>query len=542
MKFNNYKLNRVGVIEGLQLKKSIVMKNILVLTLILTMALSLTSCEDWLTVKPESDLVLDDFWKNESQVNQMLAACYRSMLEDDFVNRVMVWGELRSDNVLSSSDTPESMYRLINLDFNSKNGWASWTPMYRTINYCNNWLYFAPGVIDLDPNYTRAKYLEARAEVLSVRALSYFYLVRAFREVPWIDTPSIDDAQDYNVKKAKEDDILDNITADLQEALQYVNPQYDIEEYNKGRVTPNMINALLADISLWRNDYNATVNYCNKVLDDNNLELVAGEDLLTRVFYLGNSRESIFELNYSLSNIQNNTAFDFLLGAQKLPFWRFPITLNQTGGPFHYEEQSGIVEGGDTDTRKYDFLMKSDEETIYPFKYVGLRMTDDNAEKVTISDYTTVLTDYNFIVYRLADIILMKAEALAEMGNRDQEAMELVNQTFLRSNYTGEVDSLSLTVYTGKVKDLVLRERHREFMWEGKRWFDLVRMARRDDNTSGLVNFVMKKFGGSGSNLEAKMSVIDALFMPIHYDELVANPALVQNPFYLTNTGGSSGN
>nr|WP_321412364.1 RagB/SusD family nutrient uptake outer membrane protein [uncultured Carboxylicivirga sp.] len=504
-------------------------------------SVSFTSCVDWLDVRPESDQVLEDYWQNESQVNQVLAACYRSMLEDDFLARVMVWGELRSDNVVSGSDTPDDMFRMINVDITTSNGYVGWTPMYRTINYCNNWLYFSPDVMDLDPNFTKAKYQMARAEVLTIRALSYFYLVRTYKEVPWISTPSIDDSQDYNIAKSSEDAVLDSISSDLRESLNYITDEYDVEDYNKGRVTKNLINSLLADISLWRNDYQAAVNYCDAVLADKTLYLEEREDVLDNVFYLGNSTESIFELQYMSSGITNNIVRDYLgYYGRELGYWKYPFNMTQKGGPFNYEASAGVIEGED-DIRKTDYIQQIDDETFYPFKYVGLKYESTSSDGSSYG-YSYRIDWSNWVVYRLSDIILMKAEALYEIGNNDQGVIDLVNETFLRSNPITQ-DSLRLSNYQGvDLRNLVLRERQRELMWEGKRWFDLMRLARREDSPSTLVNYVLKKFGGSGDNVEAKMSVMDALYLPIHIDEIKANSALEQNPFYQVNSSSSTGN
>ncbi len=80
-----------------------------------------------------------------------------------------------------------------------------------------------------------------------------------------------------------------------------------------------------------------------------------------------------------------------------------------------------------------------------------------------------------------------------------------------------------------------MRERQRELMFEGKRWFDLMRMARRVDSPAPLLSYVTKKFTGGSSGESNKMSVMEALYLPVHSDELKANSALEQNEFYKVN-------
>ena len=57
------------------------------------------SCESWFDIRPKSETVFEDFWKDENDVLSMVGSCYRGMNETGFIERAIVWGELRSDNV-----------------------------------------------------------------------------------------------------------------------------------------------------------------------------------------------------------------------------------------------------------------------------------------------------------------------------------------------------------------------------------------------------------------------------------------------------------
>ena len=70
--------------------------------LIVMMALlggTFASCESWFDIRPKSETVFEDFWKDENDVLSMVGSCYRGMNETGFIERAIVWGELRSDNV-----------------------------------------------------------------------------------------------------------------------------------------------------------------------------------------------------------------------------------------------------------------------------------------------------------------------------------------------------------------------------------------------------------------------------------------------------------
>lgn len=276
-------------------------------TKILLIAISLLliySCDDWLDVQPESEVVLEDFWQSESHVNQMLATCYKSLTEGDAISRMLVWGELRSDNVTYGTDVPDHMYKIINIDITPTNDYCKWGAFYTTINYCNIFLHYAPDVVSLDPNFTESDLLQLEAEVLTLRSLAYFYLIRSFKRIPWVDQPSIDDSQDYMVADTTEEYILSNILSDLNFALSNTLDDFDEPDYNKGRITKNAVRALLADIYLWQGDYNNCINACDQILEDDiqSLELVNGESVIDKVFFDGNSTESIFELQYDTQN------------------------------------------------------------------------------------------------------------------------------------------------------------------------------------------------------------------------------------------------
>ena len=154
-----------------------------------------SGCSGWLDVKPESEIVLDDFWQNESQVNQVLSACYRSITEGDVMSRMLVWGELRSDNVTYGRNMPTDMNKMLNVDISADNGYCHWGSFYTVINNCNNFLHYAPGVVELDANFTESKLHSMEAEVLTLRALMYFYLVRTFGKVPWIGSEFLKSAK-----------------------------------------------------------------------------------------------------------------------------------------------------------------------------------------------------------------------------------------------------------------------------------------------------------------------------------------------------------
>jgi starch-binding outer membrane protein, SusD/RagB family len=513
-------------------------KIFIVAALLLTGA---SSCTNWLEVLPENQMILEQYWKTESDAQGVLSACYRGLIENDVTYRMLIWGEMRSDNVIKAANNDEYINKILGQEITPTNANCSWGAFYSVINNCNTFLRYAPDVVNEDANFTPAKLHAMEAEVLTIRALAYFYLVRAFKDVPFITTPSIDDSQNYLVAKSPEKVILDSITQDLLVAAQYAKTSFTTLNYTKGRITKNAVYALLADIYLWDQKYDECIGMCNKVMSDNTLKLVGAESVIKDVFYEGKSTETIFELQFN-DKVQINYATRNLYGwsGNDKGGISFPTNLapGKQYSPFKYSLGNGVYEG-EKDTRAKDFFKTDATTGVYNiFKYAGLSRTENATSN--ISTYTYRSNTSNWIIYRLSDVILMKAEALLQKtGDTDFEnVVALVNKTYKRSN--PDADTLSAAKYSGfsDVESLVLRERQRELMFEGKRWFDLVRLARRANSTAPLISYVAKTT--TGNEALGRMSVMNALYWPIHKDELNANTLLEQNPFYNTVTTSTS--
>lgn len=517
--------------------KTMKTKQLLIPMLAFALAGMTTSCEDWLEIKPENKIILEEFWQTESQVESVLMACYRGLIERDVIARMIVWGELRSDNMVAGSSIKYDMGQILVGNIISTNSYCSWDKFYAVINYCNTLLYYAPQVLERDANFTQNDLNRITSEALAIRSLCYFYLVRAFNEVPWVEEASITDNQLYQVPKSPDHVVLGHIVDDLLRAKQYIVKDFGSKVKNKGFMTLNAVNALLADVYLWMERYDDCVKACDEVLADSKLTLVPSESFFTQVFYQGNSSESIFELQFDQRVQRNETVIDYYGDINDpLGDLAFPVPLAYDAvedikgefSPFNKKITNTATESAQ-DLRS-TWFMRPYSGMYFIFKYAGIRV-----EEITTThklDYRYRSTTPNWIIYRLPDVLLMKAEALVQLGGQDnlQEALTLVNTTYLRSNPTA--DSLRLESYPNQsdMANLVLRERQRELLFEGKRWFDLVRMARRDKSVSMLNDYVEKKASGSNAILGAP--VMDAMYMPISKTELMSNPNLTQNPYY----------
>ncbi|WP_163264669.1 RagB/SusD family nutrient uptake outer membrane protein [Dysgonomonas sp. 216] len=522
------------------------MKNIKYYLLILVCVITGVSCNDYLDVRPENEMLLDDFWQKESDVEAVVMACYRGMQEDAFMQRVILWGELRSDNMIPNSSSNDE-WQIHNMNILPSNSLSSWESFYQVINYCNTVLNYAPAVVGRDANFTENDLRAKEAEVKAIRSLCYFYLMRTFRDVPFVGNATVDDGQNFVVPQISPDSLLNIITNDLLFAEEWTLSVFPTTRSTKGRMTKDAVRALLADIYLWKGEYNKCIEYCDKLINAVVSESLGGalvevpkydlnttESFASAIFYRGNSTESIFELQFYSDKFNENI--------KKLYGY-----LDKAGAIFAnpvYADPSTENTFMKTDGRKMNSIVldeaKSGEFAI--FKYRGTVDKFTSGSKDTYSYSFSTTEEANWIFYRITDVMLMKAEALGQLNRSEEdlrEMLRIVNTTYMRANdLASKDDTLSFDDYgnVDALNKLVLLERQRELMFEGKRWFDLVRLSEREGNTETLSDHVISKYTSNQNTIITKLSVLNSLYLPIHRDELLVNKLLKQNPYYLSSS------
>lgn len=519
-------------------------KQIYRLGMLAIVALAATSCNSWFDVRPQSETVQEEFWKDENDVKSVVGACYRQMNEPAFMERLIVWGEVRSDNVLKGMSPSTDLTYILNLALNASNSFTSWNDFYKAINYCNSVIAYAPDVRNYDPNFTEGQLKAYIAEVKGIRALCYFTLVRAFRDVPFITTPTVGDGQSFNVAQSSPDDVIKFLIEDLQGVEASAVVGYDEPSYNKGRITQKAIRALIADMYLWQNDYQNCIKYCDKILDNATTQGLALEPSAVynkNVFITGNSKESIFELQFQSGNINNYVVYEMYekTGTNVVSGARSGYNTYQLSS---YDFKNKTTLFGPTDLRMKNAYFPLSNGAFFPImKYISAR-TENTTGTVTENDYGITVGTPNWIFYRLADIYLMKAEALTELDGSANltAAFNLVKETYNRANPDLEEGALSYANYNTQalMRELVFDERQRELMFEGKRYFDLLRRIRRESSPAAVVNtYLMRKYSAlDQATARSRLTDINALYMPINANELKLNTALVQNPFYVVSS------
>ena len=544
------------------------------------MALGLGSCSDFLEIEPLNDIVLDKFWNEENDVENIVAGCYSGMQNRILIERMIVWGELRSDHLIGGTGVQDNIniQNILKENITANNVYTSWGEFYDIINRCNTVLHYSPLVAERDPNYTETELMATRAEVSAIRDLCYFYLIRTFRDVPYSTQPFLDELQQMAMPATKFDAVLDSLITDLENVKSYAVKTYPVSKtnYQCGRITQDAIHAMLAEMYLWKKDYANSVKYADMVIDaktqrfqneiDNaggnssSYKMFEGYPLIYDSYTTGNlygnaygtifgsgaSRESILELIFADDDTQlANHGLSFLYGNQKTsPGIVKPADFITTD----VSDASYKVFCDKYDTRNYENLYKMSASQYGVAKYVCKSgMVSISSTEITSSASPSYPEEYchaNWILYRLSDVMLLKAEALVQMVDGDAKteandsllraAYDIVSVINKRSNCATTYMPITYANYSTKsqMENLVFEERARELMFEGKRWYDLVRRSLRDGNTSYLVQQVTRKGSDNASVVQAKLAKMDAIFWPYNLDELKVNPYLVQNPAF----------
>ena len=558
-------------------------KNIAKATVLsLSLTLPLTSCNDWLDLLPNNEQVTDDYWKSKEDVEQVVASGYYYMRST--VPTLINWGELRGGDFYNMGSGTKAN-KMQDFDMLPTNDLCAYGALYQVISMANSVLDYAPGVED--NTYYAAMRNSHLCEAYFQRAWAYSILVKNFKEVPLVTRAYVNDDMPLTLPKASESQIIAQIKSDVKAALVTgaAKGYYEVEWQTKGRATKWALYALMADICLWNHDYDECIEYANYILQTSDAlrpAFMTETSKWFEMFYPGLSNESIFELywDYNTENVNNNFTT------------KFP--------------QLGIIasasEDGMCNVTEYA-LLKMCKELLEVLKNQGRLSADDrvgrilNASVVTnsliasgselsmsqpvlwkyrgtdIVDKTTVRVhnDANFILYRVADVMLMKAEALIMKGKPSwRAAIELINTIRTRAalpvyvdldandadNTIDNLDELTLLLE-------VLDQREMEFLGEAHRWYDILRLARYDKNfaPSGTVednehiayeNYKTKGFGAdefkykeqalllitesnkttSDAQLESILQNSWAWYLPLQQSEIENNNLLKQNPYY----------
>jgi starch-binding outer membrane protein, SusD/RagB family len=458
----------------------------------------LSGCKKYLDQVPENALTREEFFKTEADANAAITGVYDALqaCHDEFLR----WSEFRAD-LIQATSALDAVYLQ---SFDNTNAISVWTDPYRLIARANIVIEKVPEIPAFDIRFTEDESNKIVGEALFLRALAYFYLVRAFNEVPLILEAPSSDAVDFLKPKVSADSVYNQITADLVTAEKSLPADRGRVIETRGRATKGAANALLTDIYLWRRQYVLAAETSKKVLDNTSLYTLVTPDNWFKMFSEKNSSESIFEIQYD-SQLGETNSLRSLSGSQLVNptlYTLFQQELDQVRGLNRTYREAG--------SRQF-------------WKYTGL--TVDNVDRAS--------DDPNFIIYRLPDVMLMRAEALIHIGDPQKvEAGELINIIRKRAGIDS-LENLNESTPVDVFNFVILKERALELAMEGKRWFDLVRIATNEQDPDILLSRVVpSRAVADRAQVRSRLIDPNAWYLPIHRDELSRNPNLEQNPYY----------
>lgn len=451
---------------------------------ILSLLFLSTACtKSVLDKKPVSSFSAEGFYKSPSDAQAGVYGIYNAA-QSVFRINFAYWGEARADNV-QTAQSGEGL-TLTQNNLNSSASSADWTALYTMISRANYAIKYIPGVFasgDVTGNQLLG---QARA----LRALAYFYLVRVWGDVPLITEPYTSTSQDIFVSKTSQDKVLDQVEDDLKFAATNCVIKFN---NNNDRImfTQGAANALLTEVYMWRKKYNDALASSALVLNNSLYSLVTTMDDWGKIFTNGYSRESIFEVGYNATQT-NALRVLYALGSYAVftPSVKFKTSYEQGDLRIPYV---------------YD-TTQADPKAIWKFLGKG------------VSDAVSTPSQQDIVLIRLADIMLLRAEALTQVGGAPNiaEALSLLNRIRTRAGLPAFDTEADAGLMYGDLESAILHERSIELCFEGQRWFDLVR--------TGRAITTMQPING--------MSDPGNLLWPVYVEVLNRNPNMEQNTFY----------
>lgn len=445
--------------------------------IVLAACLGLSSCDDFLTIIPETQLTSVTFFKTETDFKQAVNASY-APLRNIVNDRAYRLAEMHSDNtyygrnvLFGAVDPQEDLADFSVVQSNgvtaNDNVLQQWRLDYLIISRTNQIL----SLID-EVEFDQEAKDNIKGQALFLRAYAYFELARYFGSVPIHLTP-VNTREEAALPLSPEADVYAQIVMDLEAAVPLLPPK---SEQEAGRATSGAARTLLANVFINMEQWADAEAILRPVVTSGEYSLIpnyamAFSDNATNK----NNAESVFEVQFleGAAGLNGNFFYQMLprpLLAEELE----PLTGTSNPQPVDGEGNNIptpdiIAAYEDGDEREdasigYVFLSSSFRENkTYPYikKYAKKHSQHNN-------------TGTNFPIYRYSEVLLFMAEALNEQG-KDAEALTFLNQVRDRAGLgpvSGGGDALG---------ELIFKERRVELAFENKRWFDIQRTDRIEE-------------------------------------------------------------
>lgn len=478
-----------------------------------------SSCKSELNLAPVSEISNASFWKTESDAQGAVNGMY-TILRGQAVDNLFIWGEARSETMGQNAGAAvfQNWYENLLTPDNSGNLFSgaptTWGGMYNLVHHANLLLKYVPGI----KFNSEEKKNNVLAHAYAMRAFAYFTMTKTWGELPLATEPTAD-LSSAQRERASVESIFALIKSDIEQA----EARFSGMVFQDGRdmwSLPSLL-VLKADVYLWTGkrlgggnpDFNVALSALNEVEQ-------ADTDLLSD---FGN----VFDYNNKLNNeILMAVSFNYQESAVNTIYaWMYASDVFMPGGvPAETIDEivpyAGVPFWGPSDIARNKFLagdQRKEHSIIEIYGNDGSGPVFHSAIQKKFNGTLVAGQRYfidDYIIYRYADVLLLRAEAKNAL-NQDPSAE--INR--IRQRAYGE-DFSSHVFVSGSQTDndnAILDERLREFLFEGKRWWDLVRFDAAFERVPSLVGRQDDRY---------------LLLFPIATPTLSLEPLVKQNPGY----------
>jgi len=460
--------------------------------------LLLFSCSKVLDQVPEFTIAEDNYWQTANDAESAAVGMYPTI--QSLAQQSPLAFDAASDAATVVNSANYAPFGLHGIPVDNLIVANFWQNNYTGIGRANDLLKHVPGM--RDSLFIPGQKMRILGEAYFVRAYLYYNLVKAFGGVPLVTTPYTSFNADFTIGRSSVDSTFQLIVSDLHQAESLLPQTWPATVDTRGRATQGGAQALLAKVFLSMKKYDSAAANAQYVMNSPTYSLVTGAAAYANMFSTSgkNGTEAVFEVQYVSSTQQAHGLYSFYMPTAGIPAGIQP-------GSYQIAPTSVIQNAFQTgDIRqKVAVAMSTPVAPATPVPYVNKypRLTSG--------------AEPDIIAIRLADIILVRAEALNNLG-QTQAATDMLNMIRRRA-FAQPLTAASTYDFPNaddiaKGYDLTLaieNERFKELAFEGQRFYDLARTGRA----------------------QAVLGITaDQTLWPIPLREIQRNPRLAQNHGY----------
>lgn len=449
--------------------------------LILMAAMLVSSCEP--DMQPESDLTFNGFWETEEAARAAHTGIYASFRNYNFTLwrmggvRADVWGGKTFANAPNDIDLIENNISSTIVPF------GNWANFYGLVHYLNDFIKNAP---DVPFQYEEDKQ-HMLGQICGLRAYVYYTMLKAWGEVPISTEPLLEvNLEVLKKSRASKEEVMTQIKNDIAKSLEYFGNDNSLWDGQNLYWSKPATLALKGDVYLWSgkvlgggdSDFTEAINALEQI---NGFTLVDYSSLWGQENEFND--EFIFAFDYQQDQASNFYGTYFTTRAVDIA-----ELFDEEGNSMEGYVVNGLSRYGPSDKtllmledpldqRRETFIrIYNDGEAHVPFQaedpnYVGSIL---NKFLGIIGDDGTRWSYNNVPLYRYADVVLLLAEAKNNLGEDPTNEINQIRQRAYGENYDANIHGF-VNGTQSENKTAILDERYKEFIGEGKRWWDLVR-------------------------------------------------------------------